>query len=731
MNFLALSFGGLTWLTPGTAALAAAIAVPTLVILYFLKLRRRDVEVSTTLLWRKAIQDMQANAPFQKLRRNILLLLQLLVLAGILLALGQPQIKGQTVVGGKHVIMIDRSGSMNALDESDGKGGTRTRLEAAKEKAIAFVQSMRETDLFSRAGVTDEAMVIAFDASADIRQPFTGDKRALVEAIKAIEPTDNPTRVREAVRLAMAHKPRRVDEGVGLVVGPPVRLHIYSDGRIPDAEEAQPDSDDQIEYHKVGAASSTNVGIISIRAERSFENPTNLSVFVALQNSKPEPQTVDVELLIDGIVQRIKSTTVGAATREVAALSVPAAARERADLTEAAAALGADGTALDPRLTPTPRRLMAPGVGGVVFQMDRGEGGAVQARVRAPGMAETLADDVLALDDRAWMVVPPAKRLAVAVIGEPDVFIPSVLSGLPLSRLVEMTGAQYEEAKRGNRLGAFDVLVFRNWLPAVMPTGRALVIGGVPPGVGITDKGKGGAAGVVDWRRDHPVLRAVNLSEMTVGESRVVEVEPGSGPSVLASSDSGPIILESVTADSRMIVVPFDIGASDWPFKPSYVVFLVSAVTYLGEDGNVGVTNRLIQPGSVLSDRIPPEARNVSVRLPGGENRALTPSADGRIVFGPLLRTGLYEVSWDGPAGTTDFTAAGSGRVVRTYASNLLDAAESDVASSETLAMATKVVRADGDTSAQADRKLWPWLLAVALAVMMLEWFIYNRKVHV
>jgi predicted ABC-type sugar transport system permease subunit len=30
-----------------------------------------------------------------------------------------------------------------------------------------------------------------------------------------------------------------------------------------------------------------------------------------------------------------------------------------------------------------------------------------------------------------------------------------------------------------------------------------------------------------------------------------------------------------------------------------------------------------------------------------------------------------------------------------------------------------------------ADMKLWPWLILFALAFVMFEWFIYNRKVYV
>ena len=86
-----------------SALLATAIAIPALLILYFLKLRRREMVVPSTLLWRKAIQDLQVNAPFQKLRRNLLLLLQLLILLALLLAFSRPVTSYRPPPGGAWV----------------------------------------------------------------------------------------------------------------------------------------------------------------------------------------------------------------------------------------------------------------------------------------------------------------------------------------------------------------------------------------------------------------------------------------------------------------------------------------------------------------------------------------------------------------------------------------------------------------------------------------------------
>src|SRR5437764_1584763 len=141
-----------SFLSPLAAILAAAVAIPALLVLYFLKLRRREVDIASTFLWKKAIQDLQVNAPFQKLRRNLLLLLQLLLLALLCLALSRP-VTNFTKGGPEKltVILIDRSASMSAVE--DFNGSKHTRLEEAKRQAKALVDAMTRKHT---------AMVIAF-----------------------------------------------------------------------------------------------------------------------------------------------------------------------------------------------------------------------------------------------------------------------------------------------------------------------------------------------------------------------------------------------------------------------------------------------------------------------------------------------------------------------------------------------------------------------------------------
>src|SRR5579871_5203096 len=153
--------------------LAAPAFLGALVILYFLKLKRREIAVSSTYLWKKALEDLRVNSPFQKLRMNVLLLLQLLVLSAILLALARPVSSFGGLEGRDHVILLDRSASMNATDG----GGGRTRLQRALDEARSIISGL---------AMNDRALVIAFDDQAEILTPLTDQKGILDEALRSV-----------------------------------------------------------------------------------------------------------------------------------------------------------------------------------------------------------------------------------------------------------------------------------------------------------------------------------------------------------------------------------------------------------------------------------------------------------------------------------------------------------------------------------------------------------------
>lgn len=722
----------MTFLTPLLAGIAAAVAVPTLLILYFLKLRRRDVEVSTTLLWKQAIQDMQANAPFQRLRRNILLLLQLLALAGALLALAQPEIRGELTPGQELVLIIDRSASMQSTDGSpDDPRARQTRLDRAKAQALEMVDAMKEPGLMGSAG--DRAMLIAFDTSADILTTFTANKAELRRLINDISATDSPSSFAEAFKLAKAHLRRRIHiddreggkavtfdeqtEGGALV-------HLFSDGRIPDLSTIRAQREDQVVYHRVGRSDAWNLGIVSVRAERDFNTPSSVSVFVAVQSTSRRARTVDVQLSLDGRVVAVRP------------VELPAA-----QTVTAAGAPGPDAAA------PTDAvQTLVPSVRGAVFELSRAEGASITVQLRHPdvGLPEgTLTGedlpDPLGVDDVAYVILPPARRLSIAMVSEGNFFLTRLLRSMNLTRPLQVVPPSQAQAFIESKdLATYDLVVLDRWLPTrtvdgtptlTLPPGRSLVLGAIPaPPLGLTDQGEAGATVALNWRRDHPTLRAASLENLIVNKGRksVLPDNVGGATVVLAEGQDGPLIIEAADITRSAIITTFDPVQSNWVFQSGYPLFLVKAVEYLSR-GGIGEDALTVRPGSTLTQRLPQDAREISMTLPDSARVPLVQSDAGDVNFGPVADVGIYTLAWQGTPGPQDATDGTTNR--RTVAANLADPAESDLASADSIALASKVVQAQGDAQPLGARRLWPWLVLVALAVLMIEWWVYNRRV--
>ena len=299
----------MTWLTPFAGLILAASVIPPLLLLYFLRLRRSKVQIPSTLLWMQSFEDLRANAPFQRLRWSILLLLQLLVLALLVLAVMQPQIEGKQVMGGRHVMLIDHSGSMAAQDDEDGL----TRLEKAKDLARTKIKSRYRSGMFT--DDPGETMIIAFSDRAEVMTQFTDSRQKLLDSIDAINQTHGASSLGEALELARAYttnvNPDLPDQWP--VTAPP-SIQVISDGRITDLDtQVVRGTDEAVSFIPVGDPGARNIAVGTLAVERPYDRLSDVEVFAGILNFITEPQDINVQLTVNGVIQSVESVSLPAA----------------------------------------------------------------------------------------------------------------------------------------------------------------------------------------------------------------------------------------------------------------------------------------------------------------------------------------------------------------------------------------------------------------------------------
>jgi hypothetical protein len=165
----------------------SALALP-LVLLYVLKLRRKPVTVSSTLLWQRVVEDRRANAPWERLRRHLLLLLQLLALALLVLAFAGPYRQASVTLAADTVIVLDGSASMLALRE-----GGDTRFEAARAEIGELLEAVEPSR---------RASLVLAGPQPQVLSPLSGDAARLRRALAGATPAEAPCDLPAALDLA-------------------------------------------------------------------------------------------------------------------------------------------------------------------------------------------------------------------------------------------------------------------------------------------------------------------------------------------------------------------------------------------------------------------------------------------------------------------------------------------------------------------------------------------------
>lgn len=258
-------------LTP-LALIGAAIVGPLIVAMYLLKLRREERPISSTFLWQKMVRDVEANAPWQKLRRNLLLLLQLLLMFLLVFALARPFFRTQGISGRNLIIVLDHSASMGAVDEPP------SRLAVARERAIQLVDQLPDGG---------RATIIAAGGQMQVPAAATSDRRELRRAIESIQLSyGGSSDLAQPLTLAAALAAREEDSEVAIISDGNVTLP--TDLRVPA----------RVSYFPIGRASE-NVAVSAISLQPS---PAGQTLFVQATNYGNETAGRRLVLLLDGAV---------------------------------------------------------------------------------------------------------------------------------------------------------------------------------------------------------------------------------------------------------------------------------------------------------------------------------------------------------------------------------------------------------------------------------------------
>lgn len=253
-------------------ALAFAVTLPIVIIFYLLKRRRVAHLVSSTIIWKSFLNETQANSPFQKLRHNWLLIIQLIFLSLAIFALIRPYFSSKIESGRFVVVILDVSASMQATDVS------LNRFELAKGEVNKMIDGMYDND---------QMVLILSGGNTEVRQSPTSVKAILKKALDQVKVTDSPTRLLEAIKLSQNLSRNR----------PKVEVHLFSDGVSSDLDAFEL-QDLNLEYHRLGKGGG-NLGITSLEVRSNPEQLGQQSVFATIGNFSTNTMSSEVSLFFD------------------------------------------------------------------------------------------------------------------------------------------------------------------------------------------------------------------------------------------------------------------------------------------------------------------------------------------------------------------------------------------------------------------------------------------------
>ncbi len=624
----------MSFLTP-IALLGGLLAIP-IVLLYMLRLRRREVVISSTFLWQQIVRDNEANTPWQRLRRNLLLLLQLIILALLVLALARPFITVPAVSTGKIELLLDASASMQATDMTDGS----SRFEEAKRQALNIVDTLGQNDTMTIIRVADVPEVIAAS---------TRDTVLLRTAINNATASDAEADWVGALTLASADAINVSD----------FNMIVISDGGLGDAS-GLPGVPGKVEYIPIGQ-SNDNLAITALATRALPGQPPQLFAQVTNYGSQDTPIIFD--LRVDGELYTAERYVVPAGT------SLPVVSASLPDS----------------------------------FSV-------LQAGLTTP--SDSQVPDYLAEDNAAWTISSGNNTRRALLMSESNLFLEQVL------RSLQSVEAFKGDITRPLPTTPYDLYILDGWLPedGLLPDGDLLIINPPESTSLFTVGGELEPGSSFSVKTNDPRTTFVDFADVNILKFK--EITGVDWADALVTTDTGALLLAGEQDGRQIAILAFDIHDSDLPLQITWPILMSNLLEWFTPSSIISAQNGL-QVGNSVPIRPPFDATGVRVTLPDGSTSNLPIDRD-TVVFADTHETGIY---------TIDILRGNEVIQTAPFAVNLFATNESNIAPQPTISLSGNTITA-ATRDEVGQQEFWPWVALLALAVLVIEWFVYQQRMQ-
>jgi hypothetical protein len=332
------------------------------------------------------------------------------------------------------------------------------------------------------------------------------------------------------------------------------------------------------------------------------------------------------------------------------------------------------------------------------------------ADARLTAHIEAPAGDALALDDTAYAQIPPRRRRQLTLVGSGHAYLDAALLLDTFLAVRTMEPEAFEAARLSSPelFAADDVWLFDGYTPREAPSVPSLLLH--PASAAWLEVGEViSRPRFEEQERTHPVLRYIALGDVNIAEARPI-VPRASLDEVLAGEPRGALLVRGVRDEVPFIALAFDVRASDFALRIGWPVFLMQSIAYLSPD-DVRVTEGAHTGDAITLPWDATDAPSLTLRT-RSESVSVLGLQRGEEALFTLARGGAYQ--------------APNGQWV---VANLFSPSESALARSAPQAAPEQASEPPQHaTLGLHDVSLTSVLIALAFAVLALEWLLFHRR---